>query len=377
MSKLLFRVLIIFITLLLSWPITAIAGIEEKVIDRVNDVNDVSSLEIKPKGTWLPVPIPVSNPTIGTGLQAAILYLHPEKSANSATPNSTSGIVGMYTNTDSWMAGGFHDGNWKDDLYRFRVLAGTGEFNLDFFGIGDDPLLADNPLKYNLASDILYTQFLRRLPGSEDWYLGIRYIFTDANVTFKLDSLDPRLPQISEDMKTSSLGLMSAYDSRDNNYYPTEGTNFEFIWLRDDNKWGSDFEFDKIITRYNTYLPLTSNDVLAFRADFASADEGTPFYLLPTLKMRGFPMGRYKDKNSLSGHAEWRHKFKPRWGFILFYEIGSIATSASDLFRNEIITSIGGGIRWQVTKDKKLNLGIDAGYSGGDKAIYVQVGEKF
>jgi len=38
---------------------------------------------------------------------------------------------------------------------------------------------------------------------------------------------------------------------------------------------------------------------------------------------------------------------------------------------------MGGGIRWQVSEDKKLNLVIDVGYSDGESAVYIQVGEKF
>ena len=353
------------------------AGVEGRVIDQVDDAREIKALAAKPRGAWLPVPIPISNPTIGSGLQFALLYLHPKKSADPEVPNATSGVIGMYTNTDSWLAGGFHDGNWKDDLYRFRIMIGTGEFNLDYFGVGDNPDLAENPIEYNITSDILFSQLLRRLPGTKDWYMGIRYLLTDSNVTFDLDTLIPGLPPISDDMTTSGLGIMATYDSRDDNYYPTEGINFEFIWMRDSETWGSDFDFNKLDTRYNTYLPLTPKDTLALRAAFARADEETPFYLLPSLKMRGFPNGRYKNENSLSGHAEWRRKFHPRWGFILFYEIGSTAASTSDLFQDEKISSYGGGIRWQVTKDKSLNLGIDVGFSDDESAVYVQVGEKF
>jgi hypothetical protein len=39
--------------------------------------------------------------------------------------------------------------------------------------------------------------------------------------------------------------------------------------------------------------------------------------------------------------------------------------------------STGGGIRWQVLGDKKLNLGIDVGYSDGESVIFIQAGEKF
>lgn len=365
----------VVIATLLIMPVQLMATIEDDVIEQTDNAHEIQALGLKPEGTWLPVPIPVSNPTIGSGLQAALLYLHPKENAESDAPNATSGIMGMYTNTETWLAGAFHDGNLRNDLYRYRIMVGTGEFNLDYFGVSSDSVLQDNPIAYSLATDLVFSQFLRRFPGSEDWYIGFRYMLIDSNVAF--DEIFPGAPPISDDMTTSSLGLMTAYDSRDDNYYPTEGTNFEFVWMKDSDTWGSDFDFNKFDTQYNRYLGLSTKDVLALRLVYSRASEDTPFYLLPSLKMRGFPNGQYKSDNSLSAHIEWRHKYTPRWGFILFSEAGSAEASSNDLFKDDIITSYGAGVRWQVTKDKKLNLGVDVGYSDDDSAVYVQVGEKF
>jgi len=355
---------------------TVFASIEDDVIRQADQARDIKALAVKPQGTWLPVPIPVSNPTIGTGLQAAILYLHPKKSEDSTVPNATSGIMGMYTDTESWFVGGFHDGNWREDRYRFRILGGAGEFDLDFFGTGDDPILADNPLSYKLRSDVLIAQSLRRLPGSH-WYLGARYMLIDSEVTFDVGNFFPGLPPISTNMATSGLGLMVTFDTRDNNYYPTSGSHFELVWTSDDEAWGSDYNFDKLTSFYNHFFSITAKDTLALRAALADTAGDPPFYLLPSLRMRGFPAGRYKDESSLSGHVEWRRKFLPRWGGLLFVEAGSVADSMADLFHAETITSYGGGVRWQVSKDKNLNLGVDVGFSGDDREIYVKIGERF
>jgi len=372
----------IFFIALNSVPLSLFAAderiysVEENIIEQADNTYDIDEPYIKSKGAWLAVPIPVSNPTIGTGLQAALLYLHAKDSAESEIPNATSGLVGMYTNTDSWLVGGFHDGNWGDDLYRYRLMLGTGEFNLDFYGIGNGLLALENPVKYNLMSDVLFSQLLRRFPGTLNWYLGARYLYIDSNVTFFAGNTIPDLPDISANKKNSGLGLIVLFDSRNDNYYPTKGINFEFAWMRDSNKWGSDFEFDKLDTNFNGYVPVSPDITLALRTVFSRAMGDTPFYLLPTLKMRGFANGVYKDDIAMSGHAEWRHKFKPRWGYVAFFEIGSTASSTSDLFTTTI-TSYGAGIRWQITKDKKLNLGVDIGFSDNNSAIYVQVGEKF
>ena len=352
------------------------ASIDDEIAEISDRARNTSALSKKEQGAWLPVPIPISNPTIGTGLQAALLYLHPKNSTDSTIPNSTSGVAAMYTDSDSWFFGGFHDGNWKNDLYRFQALAGTGRFNLDYFGIGDDSALKDNPIPYSISSDLLFSQLLRRFPGSHNWYFGARYAFTRSNVIFDTEE-NPGLPTIGDDSITSSLGAITNYDSRDNNYYPTQGGNFEFSWSINDEALGSDFNFRKLTTSYNHYFSVTEKGVVALRAYLSDANGDVPFYLLPTLRLRGFPAGRYTDNSLLSGHAEWRHKPVSRWGYVIFFEAGSVADTVDNILESEIIAAYGGGVRWQVIEDKLLNLGLDIGFSNNDYAIYINIGERF
>lgn len=376
MNKYLLRILI----LVLISPAMVWAGVEDEVIEQVDNTQEVKTAVRKKKGTWLPVPIPVSNPTVGSGLQAALLYLHPQESADSTIPAATSGIIGMYTNTETWFVGGFHDTNWLEDLFRFRAIAGTGEFNLDYFGSSEASFFRNNPIPYTIDGDIVITQLLRQIPGTKDLYLGMRYRYLNSTIKFDLGKIFPgypELPVLGANLTNSGLGVMFAFDSRDNSYYPTSGSSAEFVWMRDQEEFGSDFNFDKVSSYYNYYVHVTDKDTLALRAALELADGSTPFYLLPTLKMRGFAIGTYRDKSSLSGHIEWRRKFLPRWGLIAFVEAGSVAESVRTITGAEDIVSYGGGVRWKVTEDKKLNLGIDLAFSGGNTAVYVQVGEKY
>jgi outer membrane protein assembly factor BamA len=373
--RLFFLCISLFILLYISVLPTQ-ASIDDEFSEMSERAHITSSMNQKKQGAWLPVPIPVSNPTIGTGLQAVLLYLHPKNSTDPTAPNATSGMAAIYTDTDSWFFGGFHDDNWKNDLYRFKALAGTGKFNLDYFGIGDDSALKDNPIPYSISTDMLFSQLLRRFPGSQDWYFGARYAYIRSNVIFDTEE-NPELPAISDDAITSSLGLIINYDSRDNNYYPAEGGNFEFAWSINDETIGSDFNFRKLSTSYDHYFSVTNKSVIALRAYLSDANGNVPFYLLPTLRLRGFPAGRYKDNSLLSGHTEWRHKPVPRWGYVLFFEAGNVADNLDNIFDTETITAYGGGIRWQVTEDKLLNLGLDVGFSKDDYAIYVNIGERF
>ena len=92
---------LVLVLLIYIKPSATLASIDDEVAEMSGRVGNVKSLNKKQQGAWLPVPIPVSNPTVGTGIQAALLYLHPKTSTDSTALNPTSGIMGMYTDSDS------------------------------------------------------------------------------------------------------------------------------------------------------------------------------------------------------------------------------------------------------------------------------------
>lgn len=55
------------------------AGVYSVVTDKGEEVLALKALEESRKGKWLPVPVPVSNPTVGNGLALTLLYFHPQK----------------------------------------------------------------------------------------------------------------------------------------------------------------------------------------------------------------------------------------------------------------------------------------------------------
>lgn len=353
----------------------------EDLLSSSEDVVELSEaapkLDTDTKGSWVPVPIPISNPTVGTGLIAALLYLHPNTSSDPEAPSDISGAGALYTDSDSWFVGLFHEGYWLNDRLRFEAAGGTGNFNLEFYGVGSDPIFAENPVNYNIQPNVSRLQLLVRLTPNLDWFLGVRHLYTSGEIEFKLSELLDYLPDVSGTLTTSSLGAVASYDTRNNNFYPTSGQYFEGDYSRDDGAWGSDFEFDKMSAFYNYYLKLTDTGTVAMRAFVSTTNGNAPFYMLPTLDMRGFATGRYRDDTAVSGHLEWRHKFHPRWGYVVFTEFGSTGSSVGNTFDNKPVKSIGAGIRWQVVASKKLNLGVDYAFSDDDQALHIRVGESF
>ncbi len=371
--------LLVFLTLVaISLP--SIAGMDQEISagsDTITDYGQSGLEEPDPTtGKWLPVPIPLRNPTIGSGLVASLLYLHPLEKPGSGIPNATSGAAIMAANSGSWFAGLFHDGYYWKDKVRVRAAGGVGKFNLDFFGIGEKPIFEDKSIPYQIEGSTFQLQGLWQL-GKSDFYIGIRETYLAAQINFDLGILVPGLPVISGTSVTSSLSALLENDRRDDNYYPTRGHYFKASFSKDDDKWGSDYSFERLSLAYTHYWNLGDSMVLAGRVLVSELSGDAPFYLLPTLDIRGFPRGRYRGDAVFSTHVEFRHKFSSRWGYVIFGEFGSTSGSVVDAIKNDQIKSAGAGIRWQVLSSKTLNLGIDYGVSGSDSAVYIKVGESF
>ena len=236
------------------------------------------------------MPIPKSDPTIGTGMALAGIYLHPKRGDNPETRTNLSGVFGMYTDTDSWATGIFHDGSYSGDKYRIRAILAYGEFNLSFFGIGNDTIFDDRPLDYKTEATAFLPRLLFHLPFKHS-FLGPRYIYVRVDNTFDLSSLLPNLPEITVPTDTAGLGLVAVYDSRNNNLWPSDGTWLELTATDYGDHFGGDFEYDKLILKWAQYFPVTDDITLTYRLDGQLVDGRAPFYDLATINLRGFPGG--------------------------------------------------------------------------------------
>ena len=327
------------------------------------------------KGSFLAVPIPVSNPTVGTGLQTALLYLHG-KAAEDNTPNATSGLAAMYTDNETWLFGAFHDNYLFDDKLRLLAVAGTGDINLDYYGSRPESIFKDRPIGYSVKGDLALVQLLGKIPGTDHWYGGFKASYFGSNVEFDFTEFISFLPKIDLDLDIITLTAITKYDSRDDNYYPTVGRLFTLSASRNDERWNSDVEYTKYAGEYTQYFSLDDQHVIATSFDLQQVEGDAPFFLLPGLNMRGFSMNKYKAEAAASAHLEWRYKFKPRWGVMTSFEMGAVGQDLGQLNDSGVISSFGIGLRWQVQKSQKLNLGIDLGISEDDQALYIVIGEK-
>jgi hypothetical protein len=302
-------------------PANGIASEIDSQIDTLQ--NDISRTERASRKLFskdsrlVPIPIPISNPTIGTGLALSLMYMHSPQSENPNEPTTVTGVAGMYTNTDSWAVGGLHDGYYRDDRIRFRVPVAYGEFNINFYGIGNDNPIKDEPIEYLALSTIVVPRLLFRLPWN-NWFFGAEYRLLSIDTQFNVPDSIIDAPGIGERSQTAGIGLIGLYDSRNSNFWPSEGSWLEVTVLNNGSYVGGDFNYGKLITKWAQYFPLGDAITWVYRLDGQFVDGRAPFWDLSRIRLRGYAGGQLLDDVAVTTQTEVRWNVHNRWTVLGF-----------------------------------------------------------
>lgn len=323
---------------------------------------------------WAPVPSIISNPTLGTGLALALMYMHQREEGDTGGRANVTGVAGLYTSTDSWAMGLFHSGSYFRD--RFRASGGLfyADFDLKFYGIGNDSILRDNPIDYNAKITAFMPKLLFKL-GRKNWYIGPTFKFMNFDIAFDLSSLLPVLPEIRIPTRTAGLGLVMSHDSRDNNMWASRGHFFE-IEIADHGEYlDGDFDYGKIKAKFVHYVPVIDQFTFAYRLDGEVISGDAPFYDLAYVDLRGFPRGLYSDKVSVTAQVQGEWKFHRRWIAMAFGGAGRVSEDISELGSEDTRWAVGSGIRYVLNEKQKLCLGVDVTYGYDEFGVYITIGD--
>jgi len=338
-------------------------------------------------GEFLPVPIPISNPTIGTGLGLLIGYTTKLNQKDDVSPPSIFGIAGMYTDSESWAAGLGGKFFMLEDFLRFQFGAAYFDLSYDFYGIGEGAGDDGRSIPLTQRGTLGSVEFLFR--SWRKLYVGPRARLLTVDTAFDLSGIlpgDPDLPPIQAETTSNAIGLAVEWNTKDFDMTPTKGTftglDVDFF----DESWGSDFDFESYWFAYNRYLRLERDNprqLIAVRGTACYATDGAPFYELCSVgvrdAIRGYPGGRYRDHSSVSAQAEYRWNFSGRWGVVGFAGVAEVADEFSglDLDPDSLIPSAGVGMRFMVAQENPINVRVDYAWGRDSSALYISVGEAF
>ena len=301
------KILIAFFLLAIVIAVQA-ASMMDGFTDPEDGMFDVSHWMAEKKG-FFPVPMIITEPAIGYGLGAALVFLHDPLSGRvpdgetfdpqskdaegKLIPPSISALFGMYTENDTWMTGGAHMGVWKNDNIRYMGALATGSVNIKVYRTILDRELTINT---NIEPDILYQGLKFRLAGSR-FFAGASYLLLDTGTEIAVAGLDPSFKKNSRD---AAVIFNLEYDSRNTIFTPTDGisSTIEASLFRE--AVGSDTEFEKYKAKIYYFTPMSKTIVLGLRGDIETIkgeDGDIPFYQYPFVDLRGVPAMRYQGED--------------------------------------------------------------------------------
>ena len=154
------------------------------------------------------------------------------------------------------------------------------DLRYDFYGIGGDPETSI-PLKQPLS--VALAQALREV--MPDFYFGLRvtYVDTDASINRSSGNQPPDAipPDLNVEYSLITLAPRIQYDTRDAEFYPTDGYLVEGQVALGREWLGSDTEYEKYELAANSYHPVRENGVLGLRAVMQYAGGDAPFFVFP------------------------------------------------------------------------------------------------
>lgn len=332
---------------------------------------DESKLKLQ-KGNFVVVPIPISNPTLDTGLVAGGAYFYPQtEQQQKVQPASVTAAAAMYTSNDSRAAAVVQQNYWRDNRWRFTGALGAADLRLSL--LAPDEEGGTTNVDWRINGTFFLARLSRKIRGS--WYGGAFLRMVDANQRLELG--DVSVDFDTNDVQTVGIGLSAEYDSRDLPINSYSGRHFKVQALFNDEAIGSNDTYQSYDVSFRSYHEMSDSVVLAWELQACQRKGTVPLWESCLIKLRGFSATDYLGKATYSAQAELRWRLSKRWGVVAFGGGGEVANSFGSFRDRSLIPSYGAGLRFSVLPAKRVNMRLDYAKSRDSNAIHFSVGEAF
>jgi hypothetical protein len=338
--------------------------------DSADGAFDMSTYLLERKGA-LPVPIVITEPAVGYGGGAALMFFRQSVAELAAQsegraryrPPDMFGAAAFGTENGTWGAAGGAMVGLGDDRWRITGGGGYASMNLSYYAEGG------TAAGYNLTGYGGMAKVQYRIARSSAWISAHGRVL-EIDSKFDQSALAPFL---DEKQMVAGIGPSIEYDTRDNIFTPSSGWIGYVEGMFYDPAFGADRSFQIYHAHAYAYLPLPGPFVLGARADGGAANGDTPFYMLPYLGLRGIPAVRYQGERTALAEGELRWNVNRRWALLGFYGAGRAWGSLRSFEDVNTHASGGTGFRYLVARRLGVYSGLDFAW-GPDFAFYIQMG---
>jgi len=317
------------------------------------------------------------------GLAANYDFYLDKKDKNSKTSNIN--LVGTLTTKKQKKINLTSDIWTKNNDYHIITEIRFRDWPANFYGIGNDTWQSDEDYLDQKLGRVRFDVEKKIIPKL---YIGVnanydKYTFSDPEAGGIFESL-PLIGKSGGEFL--AFGVSTLYDTRDVTTYSSRGFYGRVKYAYAPNFFGKDnFTGSQGEVELKGYYPIQQKLVVATQGIYRTTfGKNTPFYVLRDLggdmTMRGYYLGRYKDKNYLAAQAELRYRFHPRFGVVGFLGTG---TTFSKEQSARFVPTYGLGGRYFFSLEHRSSIRID--YAFGEKrpgeqrqsGVYLSLSEAF
>ena len=349
-------------------PCMAQSSLTEETLEAIPTA-EVPDLGFR-NGSFLAVPIPFSNPTIGSGVAGGAAWLY---TTDPESNTSSIGFGGFRTDNGSEGFAFGADLNLNANRYKLSVLAGSLDLKYDFTAGGLDLPLEQSGDLYKI--DLSYGL-------TKEFSIGFGLQYAKTAISTNFGGVLPPEVSTALNLDVFKYGLIAEWDRRDSDLYPTTGSLVTLDAFRGEVTGGRGQDYAKAVLQGSYFQPgLGPGSVLAVSGTLCRTSEKAPFFdacsIGLTDGLRGFSVTEYLGSSLVSAQAEYRGRIgNSRWGYVAFGGAGRV---------NEIVSSLSGthaaagvGIRYRLSKSLPVDFSFDATTNNdGEQLYYVFVGQSF
>ena len=335
------------------------------------------------KGRFLAAPVIITEPAIGKGLGAGLIYFHGTKATDrprvqsgadvantgrrSNAPPTATAVGAFYTSNETAGIAAGHSRSFAEDRYRTVGVFASAEINATFYQ-------SNEGFDFGLDMNAAYARIQRRM-GDSDVFLGLSAMWMDGDIGFETGDRT-NLPPSVVDFPFTDVGIagMAIYDSRDDSMMPGTGQLYDLTIARHDDAFGSDFDYTNTRIKILSFHELHEKFHLGLRFDVSQNNGEAPFFMIPYVSLRGIPALRYQGEAAGAVELEGRYDISPRWAAVAFTGAGFVSTDDPLYDDPDNIFTVGAGIRYQLFKEQNVWVGLDIAEGPEESNWYVQIG---
>jgi len=316
----------------------------------------------------------------GGGVGGLLTY-RPEGHSPDSRPSSLY-FYAVYTQLKQFSTKWEPEAYFRGETYFFKGKIQFERYPEKIWGLGNDtPAVHEED--FTPRTFVLELSFQKKIWPVRNLYAGPLYQF-ESYAVLKSEPgglLDSETWPGASGGTSSGAGFIINWDTRDNVFFPGRGRYWQVSAVWNSKLLGSGFNYVSLKMDLRRYVSLLSSHVLALQALYQAVVGEPPFKSIPKLGgdsiMRGYYLGRYRDRHLLAFQAEYRLPVWWRFGLVGFAGLGQVAESRGRFELGNMKYSAGFGVRFKIAPSEGTNIRLDFAWGKGTSGFYFTASEAF